>query len=401
MKIISLILIVSLFLLFSSNIVNALSFSDIRNWFGGITGRPIVVPTVCSDSDGGNKPLRYGTCSYANRKHNDVCSDKNTLIEYYCGRPFSSYFRLICTSKKYDCTKYCSRLKKDEGVWSGICVAGRCVCIPIPTTTITIPTTTTSPPTTTIPPEKCYDSDGGKNYYEKGTTSGLDEDGKYITVTDGCTYCTGALPEPETCLAVIENYCEGNEVKSEIYYCPNKCKDGACIKNETSLTKQDVLDMLNKCELRSIGAPSTNCNFICKKYTNSPICIGAYKKVISKTTMSRPSTQGEYTSKTYIFEGKTYKIEVVFISDSTEQVKLKINDEYTPLLKKGESYVLSDGVYISIIDITIDEGSEEPGADEILFNLYINRDDVYYKPVGCNYYENTLEELICMCCSPY
>ena len=84
----------------------------------------------------------------------------------------------------------------------------------------------------------CTDSDGGKNYYDKGTVSrcnSADAAYKCETATDECAYCTGVCLEPPcevTCGAVKEYYCEGSEIKSETYVCPTgyTCKDGACIK---------------------------------------------------------------------------------------------------------------------------------------------------------------------------
>jgi hypothetical protein len=78
----------------------------------------------------------------------------------------------------------------------------------------------------------CTDSDGGMNYYVKGTaTSGS------TTKTDQCNYCTGAClpgyPCNPTCGAVDEYYCKGNDIQSTTFICPNGCVDGACV-NQTS-----------------------------------------------------------------------------------------------------------------------------------------------------------------------
>jgi inhibitor of cysteine peptidase len=86
------------------------------------------------------------------------------------------------------------------------------------------------------PASTCTDSDGGKDYYMKGTVTAGG-----VNYTDSCTYCTGFCVNPPcevTCGAVKEYYCEGNEVKSETYVCPSgyTCKDGACTKVEKSIT---------------------------------------------------------------------------------------------------------------------------------------------------------------------
>ncbi len=71
---------------------------------------------------------------------------------------------------------------------------------------------------------ECYDSDGGKNYYKTGSQSICDSYG-------GCNY-----PVPcDYCLddkTLNECYCEGPEIRSEKYVCPEGCEDGACISKE-------------------------------------------------------------------------------------------------------------------------------------------------------------------------
>ena len=72
--------------------------------------------------------------------------------------------------------------------------------------------------------EKCTDSDGGRDYYKKGTvTRGS------VTRPDSCAYCG---TDSMKCKAVVEFYCGENEVKSKTFECPNGCEDGACIKGK-------------------------------------------------------------------------------------------------------------------------------------------------------------------------
>jgi len=65
-----------------------------------------------------------------------------------------------------------------------------------------------------LPPTTCFDTDGGKNYYVKGTVSS--ESGLR---TDICGKGND----------LIEYYCEGDEIRSVTYNCPNGCQDGACV----------------------------------------------------------------------------------------------------------------------------------------------------------------------------
>lgn len=80
----------------------------------------------------------------------------------------------------------------------------------------------------------CTDSDGGRKYSVKGTTTS--SDGR--SYTDRCTYCTGACPPdgpcpPVVCGAVVEYYCDENERARTTYVCPNDCEDGACIREQS------------------------------------------------------------------------------------------------------------------------------------------------------------------------
>jgi len=80
-----------------------------------------------------------------------------------------------------------------------------------------------------ISPGVCTDSDGGKNYYIKGTVS---YNGQIYT--DECGMCTGACPSVGSCPPVNcrlkEYYCDNNQVKNIWYTCPGgfSCKNGRC-----------------------------------------------------------------------------------------------------------------------------------------------------------------------------
>ena len=73
----------------------------------------------------------------------------------------------------------------------------------------------------------CTDSDGGINYYVKGTTTGYWE-GSWQSVTD---FCYNA--------SVVEEYfCDGINVVKTGHMCPNGCKNGACIGNVSRCAKE-------------------------------------------------------------------------------------------------------------------------------------------------------------------
>ncbi len=89
------------------------------------------------------------------------------------------------------------------------------------------------PPTLTT--GYCSDSDGGINYYVRGTV--VSSSGNF---TD---YCTGT-PQSSTANIVVEYYCYNNSVKVINYTCPYGCSNGACI-NQTNQTCYDSDNGLN------------------------------------------------------------------------------------------------------------------------------------------------------------
>lgn len=90
---------------------------------------------------------------------------------------------------------------------------------------------TNSKPLPAYNENRCYDSDGGKNYDEKGTIYGkmLVRNSK----TQFTDYCDGDT--------LIEYYCEGKSVKSEEYACESGCGSEAC---EKTTNVNNALDTL-------------------------------------------------------------------------------------------------------------------------------------------------------------
>lgn len=70
----------------------------------------------------------------------------------------------------------------------------------------------------------CIDSDGGIDYFSKGTLTGRWGEGSEYSsdLVDSCNVLSGPN-------ILVERYCIDNYPKVEIYDCPNGCLDGACI----------------------------------------------------------------------------------------------------------------------------------------------------------------------------
>ena len=75
--------------------------------------------------------------------------------------------------------------------------------------------------------DQCTDSDGGKNYYVKGTTRGLSEFGNPLTGNDQCF--TETSGEYIAGVTLLERYCgDGEIVMNDYYNCSEGCENGAC-----------------------------------------------------------------------------------------------------------------------------------------------------------------------------
>ncbi|MBM3229000.1 hypothetical protein FJZ26_01085 [Candidatus Parvarchaeota archaeon] len=89
------------------------------------------------------------------------------------------------------------------------------------------------------PQTVCTDTDGGVNYYTKGTTSGIDGNRVPATDTDSCIDSTN----------LIEWFCSGSYRTNTNYACPSgyTCSNGACVQSGSdpadSLASRGVIDV--------------------------------------------------------------------------------------------------------------------------------------------------------------
>ncbi len=137
---------------------------------------------------------------YRGNAFRDTC-ENNSLREYYCGLPWYLTDGRIRKSTVRNCTQY-----------GAVCSNGACKMVPTPITNQT-----------------CTDSDGGRDYFVKGTVNAtrVGEASRYFT--DTC------INPPNT---VLEFSCDAqNEPYPEHRFCADGCSDGTCIiaKNETQL----------------------------------------------------------------------------------------------------------------------------------------------------------------------
>ena len=179
---------------------------------------------TCSDSDKGDIYTK-GYCQDSRHVNDgwDMCSDgvyQGGVLEYTCS---DSYLGKVCGTKHYSCPNGCEN--------------GECIEKTIVTTT-------------------CTDSDGGKNYYVKGSANPVSSsiDGR----VDCCklsysTYMGDSVnhigPGGGACVTsgsyLYEAICgsDGNPT-SFVYQCPNGCQNGVCISATSKADKKEELSSM-------------------------------------------------------------------------------------------------------------------------------------------------------------
>lgn len=144
--------------------------SDIQERYVGSCG------PQCTDSDGGDVPYTKGTVTVGSNSFTDYCNGPNQLTEYYCSGDSlatNTYTGVSCS---------------DGALQGG---------------------------------NECTDTDGGKNYYTKGTVTNFEG-----TATD---WCVGDRTLVEMyCSTLVGNY--GTRLQ-QTYDCEPgyNCRDGACV----------------------------------------------------------------------------------------------------------------------------------------------------------------------------
>ena len=111
---------------------------------------------------------------------------------------------------------------------------------------------------------------------------------------------------------------------------------------------------------------------------------------------------GENDKETYVVDGKEYEVEVLVISETSNDgegsVKFRINGEITDELTDGETDVLADGTQIGIRDILATGKDIQKSIVQFYIGAYkvefwdSNVTDTYWKPAGTEVNEETIED---------
>lgn len=142
----------------------------------------------------------------------DSCNG-NMLTEWLCPRVMDMVTKNKRYSEEYECPNGCQ---------DGACIAEE-------QEPLELPKDIRQNSETTVEPESCEDSDGGQDYFVKGTV--------VVPFTNNISYVSH-YAKVDYCIddtQLREFSCEGPAAVSEVTYsCPNGCQDGACMKGEAS-----------------------------------------------------------------------------------------------------------------------------------------------------------------------
>ncbi len=182
--------VIGLILFLSLSFVSAGFFS---NFWGKITGD--VVGGECIDTDGFNI-YHKGNITFYESGFYDESEDRCTIYpnedylvlqEGYCNEGRGSILTIICS----------------QGCDDGACIGEEQSV------------------------SQCIDSDGGKDYSEKGQISGPKFTGMEEDLFSSKIYEDSCVIKGD--MNLLEYYCDGGLIVSEGYECPQGCNDGACI----------------------------------------------------------------------------------------------------------------------------------------------------------------------------
>jgi hypothetical protein len=149
---------------------------------------------VCVDTDNGEEYFVSGSCTndevFGGKTIDDACQSGNdVIIEQMCKDVEDVGYK--CWGVSYECPNGCENGE----------------CKPV-----------------------CIDTDGGEDYFTKGTVTSYNSYGVVGPTND---YCDG-----ETVLRELS--CNGLSVSNDFYNCPNGCDDGVCLDTSIETTSEET-----------------------------------------------------------------------------------------------------------------------------------------------------------------
>ena len=161
----------------------------------------------------------------------------------------------------------------------------------------------------------CNDSDGGKDYDKKGIASGLY--GGVSGFSDD--YCsTGGKDKNGNPVNLTEFYClDGSRYGAIGYFCPNGCKDGACIQSSAKITLSP--DAANP-PSANYSSGSANVTIGVMKLESSTEDVEVVRMDFNSQGLNGGSLLG-IINKLYLYDGATKVAEVMPINNGVLQVR--------------------------------------------------------------------------------
>ncbi|MFH1506369.1 MAG: hypothetical protein ABIE94_05285, partial [archaeon] len=212
----------------------------------------------------------------------------------------------------------------------------------------------------------CKNSDGGKAYYKKGTTTYPISGGAFETVEEFCRENS-----------VQEYFCQENRMELEIYPCPYGCEDGACLReHEDDIARESSVSISAgggagavKIKLqpveeqKKIQIITAEKAMVKSKYGEADSNSGAGSPALIQERVSafiKPVTSNNYYGKTYSFtvkanlQGQSNVRDAASASlfvgkkyiDEPEDPPEFPSDEYIIELEKGWNLVSVPGQFI-------------------------------------------------------
>jgi hypothetical protein len=187
-----------------------------------MAGLVFAAKNTCSDTDGGNSPLIFGTVSgkYNNQpySYSDVCIDSSIIKEYYCSGLLSTYQQQSCGTDGYVGNYFCQNDDTYRNYTDYSCASGQCGSTVTPTFQKDCNPGYCSNGNCRYTPS-CSDSDGGQVFETQGTVSGYTMYAPY-SWTDACVNGT----------MLNEFYCNAsNSYVGMNTTCAGSCVSGACV----------------------------------------------------------------------------------------------------------------------------------------------------------------------------
>ncbi len=212
---------------------------------------------------------------------------------------------------------------------------------------------------TTITTE-CTDTDGGKNYYVKGTVSGMTLPGNYYASSNDS--CEGNTLHEGYCLDSSENVIQhfGYQQQRALwrYECPGGCKDGACIGGSFALQIKRTNPGIAKYKSAEIifDAVNTKLEHFAEGFL---VCISPDGATVSSSLGAGVGPGGQYVSPIFVMDtGPSQKaMSVTVDSDTTGDKRTDCKLKYIHFKKENTT---NDKLYLKMNG----EYSNSPGDSD-------------------------------------